>query len=161
MILTGAAGTFPTDDVTLSTQATNGSKGEGIAGTPHYVAPAVGSIALTTTATSTAQAYLEGLPNGSFARGAPGNAGGGATDADPTANDQNSGGGGGANGGTGGTGGFGWSSAGIVGGDGGVAFLASTNAIVMGGGGGAGTTNNGSYWNPSTDTGGSTSNTCP
>ncbi len=153
MILTGAAGTFPTDDVTLSTQATNGSKGEGIAGTPHYVAPAVGSIALTTTATSTAQAYLEGLPNGSFARGAPGNAGGGATDADPTANDQNSGGGGGANGGTGGTGGFGWNSAGIVGGFGGVGFPESTSAIVMGGGGGAGTTNNGSYWITATDSG--------
>ncbi|MGA6959434.1 MAG: hypothetical protein WBY38_08500, partial [Candidatus Acidiferrales bacterium] len=153
----GAATTPPTplstDYVTLSTQTTNGSKGEGIAGTPKYVANAT-----LTAATNTAN---EGYPNGSFARGAPGNAAGGATDADPTANDQNDGGGGGANGGTGGNGGFAWNSAGLVGGFGGKAFPATTSAIVMGGGGGAGTTNNGSYWNPSTDTGGSTSNTCP
>jgi uncharacterized repeat protein (TIGR01451 family) len=142
-----------TDYVTLSTQTTNAPKGEGIAGTPKTVANAA-----LTTLVNTAN---EGYPNGSFARGAPGNAGGGATDADPTTNDQNSGGGGGANGGTGGTGGFGWSSAGIVGGDGGVAFPVTTSAIVMGGGGGAGTTNNGSFWNPATDTGGSTTTTCP
>jgi uncharacterized repeat protein (TIGR01451 family) len=142
-----------TDYVTLSTQTTNAPKGEGIAGTPKTVANAA-----LTTLINTAN---EGYPNGSFARGAPGNAGGGATDADPTANDQNSGGGGGANGGTGGTGGFGWSSAGIVGGDGGVAFPVTTNAIVMGGGGGAGTSNNGSFWNPTTDTGGSTTTSCP
>ena len=142
-----------TDYVTLSTQTTNAPKGEGIAGTPKTVANAT-----LTTLVNTAN---EGYPNGGFARGAPGNAGGGATDADPTANDQNSGGGGGGNGGTGGTGGFGWSSAGIVGGDGGVAFPVTTNAIVMGGGGGAGTSNNGSFWNPATDTGGSTTTTCP
>jgi uncharacterized repeat protein (TIGR01451 family) len=152
--LAGATGLLSTDVVTLSTQAANGSKGEGIAGTPHYVAPAVASITPATTATSTAQTYLEGLPNGSYARGAPGNAAGGATDANPTSNNQNSGGGGGANGGTGGIGGFGWDSAGIVGGFGGVAFPASTAAVVMGGGGGAGTTNDGSYWNPTTNTGG-------
>jgi len=141
-----------TDYVTLSTQTTNASKGEGIAGTPKYVANAT-----LTAATNTAN---EGYPNGSFARGAPGNAAGGATDAHPTANDQNDGGGGGANGGSGGTGGFGWNSAGLEGGFGGKAFPATTSAILMGGGGGAGTTNNGSFWNPSTDTGGSTSNTC-
>jgi uncharacterized repeat protein (TIGR01451 family) len=134
-----------TDYVTLSTQTTNAPKGEGIAGTPKTVANA----ALTTLVNTN----NEGYPNGSFARGAPGNAGGGATDADPTANDENSGGGGGANGGAGGNGGFGWSSAGIVGGFGGASFNVTTNAIVMGGGGGAGTTNNGSYWNPTTDTG--------
>lgn len=134
-----------TDYVTLSTQTTNGPKGEGIAGTPKTVANAA--------LTALVNTGNEGYPNGSFARGAPGNAGGGATDAHPTANDQNSGGGGGANGGAGGNGGFGWSSAGIVGGFGGAAFPVSTNAMVMGGGGGAGTTNNGSFWNPSTDTG--------
>ncbi len=134
-----------TDYVTLSTQTTNGPKGEGIAGTPKTVANAALTALINT--------GNEGYPNGSFARGAPGNAGGGATDANPTANDQNSGGGGGGNGGAGGTGGFGWSSAGIVGGFGGAAFPVSTNAIVMGGGGGAGTTNNGSFWNPTTDTG--------
>src|SRR5580692_12939829 len=72
---------------------------------------------------------------------------------DPAANDQNSGGGGGGNGGSGGTGGFGWNSAGVVGGFGGTAFAVSTSALSMGGGAGAGTTNNGSYWNPITDTG--------
>jgi uncharacterized repeat protein (TIGR01451 family) len=153
-ILGGAAGTLATDVVTLSTQATNGSKGEGIAGTPHYIAPAQSTITPATTAVSTGQAVLEGLPNGSYARGAPGNAAGGSTDANPTANNQNSGGGAGGNGGTGGTGGFGWQSAGVVGGFGGQPFPASTSAIVMGGGGGAGTTNDGSYWNPITNTGG-------
>jgi uncharacterized repeat protein (TIGR01451 family) len=146
----GAATTPPTpvatDYVTLSTQTTNGSKGEGIAGTQRFIINAA-----ITAATDTGN---EGYPGGSFARGAPGNAGGGATDAHPTANDQNTGGGGGANGGTGGIGGFGWSSAGIVGGFGGAPFPASTNALVMGGGGGAGTTNNGTFWNPITDTGG-------
>jgi uncharacterized repeat protein (TIGR01451 family) len=142
---TGAA----TDYITLATDATNGSKGEGIAGTPRYVVSgAITSLAQTPTDTT-----VEGLPNGSYSRGAPGNAGGGATDADPTANDQNSGGGGGGNGGGGGTGGFGWNSAGIVGGFGGAAFPVSTSALAMGGGAGAGTTNNGSYWTPSTDTG--------
>jgi len=153
-ILAGAPGTLATDVITLSTQATNGSKGEGIAGTPHFVAPALSTITPATTAVSTGQAVLEGLPNGSYARGAPGNAAGGSTDANPTANNQNSGGGAGANGGTGGTGGFGWQSAGIVGGFGGQPFPATTSAIVMGGGGGAGTSNDGSYWNPVTNTGG-------
>ncbi len=144
--LTGQAGTLSTDYVTLSTQTTNGSKGEGIAGTQTYIANA--------TLTGLTNTGNEGYPNGSYARGAPGNAGGGGTDADPTANDQNDGGGGGGNGGTGGVGGFGWKSAGIVGGFGGVAFPASTNALIMGGGGGAGTTNNGTFWDPATDTGG-------
>ncbi|MGH9715328.1 MAG: C25 family cysteine peptidase [Candidatus Acidiferrales bacterium] len=152
-ILTGQGGMLATDDVTLSTQAANGSKGEGIAGTPHYVAPALSTITLTTMATNTGQAYTEGLPNGSYARGAPGNAGGGATDADPTANDQNDGGGGGGNGGTGGQGGFAWESADTVGGFGGVYFPANTGAVVLGGGGGAGTSNNGAWWNPATNTG--------
>ncbi len=137
-ILGGGTG-VGTDYVTLSTDATNGSKGEGIAGTPTYVAPPFASVSPSTTATATGQTYVEGLPSGSYARGAPGNAGGGATDADPPANDQNSGGGGGGNGGTGGVGGFGWNSAGIVGGF----------------GGGAGTTNNGSYWLPGSVSGGS------
>ena len=149
-ILGGGTGTAA-DYITLSTDATNGSKGEGIAGTPRYVVDGT----ITSPAQTPTNTGVEGLPNGSYARGAPGNAGGGATDANPPANDQNSGGGGGGNGGTGGTGGFGWNSAGIVGGFGGTAFPVSTSALAMGGGGGAGTTNNGSFWNPSTDTGGS------
>jgi uncharacterized repeat protein (TIGR01451 family) len=148
-ILGGGAGA-PFDYVTLATVPTDASKGEGIAGTPRYVVNGtIASPAQTATDTT-----VEGLPNGSYSRGAPGNAGGGAADADPAANDQNSGGGGGGNGGAGGTGGFGWNSAGVVGGFGGAAFPVSTSALSMGGGAGAGTTNNGSYWNPSTDTGG-------
>lgn len=133
--LAGAAGTLATDYITSAATATNGSKGEGFAGTPRFVVNA--------TLTNLTNTGVEGYPNGSYARGAPGNAGGGATDAHPTANDQNSGGGGGGNGGIGGQGGFGWNSAGIVGGYGGASFSSSTSALVMGGGGGAGTTNNG------------------
>ncbi len=96
--LTGGAGAY-TDYRTLATNNANGSKGEGIAGTPRYVFTAPG------TRTDTG---VEGYPNGSHARGAPGNAGGGGTDRNPAANDQNSGGGGGANAGAGGIGGIGW-----------------------------------------------------
>ena len=139
-----------TDYVTLSTDNTNGSKGEGIAGTPRYLAPA--TITVTTTPTNTG---VEGLPNGSYARGAPGNAGGGGTDGDPAANSYNSGGGAGGNGGAGGYGGYGWNSFVSLnttdGGFGGAAFPASTSALVMGGAGGAGTTNDGSYYISSTN----------
>ena len=136
----------------------NASKGEGIAGTPHWVAPVLSTITTTSTAVTTGQSVVEGYIGGSFARGAPGNAGGGGTDGDPVGNpvdtgvgnDQNSGGGAGGNGGTGGQGGYGWDSMAATnstdGGFGGVAFPASTSALVMGGGGGAGTTNNGSYY---------------
>jgi uncharacterized repeat protein (TIGR01451 family) len=162
--VTGSTTGANTDTMTLSpatlpalppaaNSGANGSKGEGIAGTPHWIAPPLSTIVHTTTATSTGQTYAEGLPLGSFARGAPGNAGGGATDANPAANNQNDGGGGGANGGAGGQGGYAWNSAGISGGFGGALFPATTSAIVMGGGGGAGTSNDGAYWDPSTDTG--------
>jgi uncharacterized repeat protein (TIGR01451 family) len=135
-----------TDYVTLSTDNVNGSKGEGIAGTPRYVAiPSL--MTLTYTGTNTG---AEGYSNGSFARGAPGNAGGGGTDGDPVGNTKNSGGGAGGNGGTGGLGGYGWNSFTALnstdGGFGGAAFPGTTSAVVMGGGGGAGTTNNGSYY---------------
>src|SRR5208337_3415618 len=92
--LRGATSGANTDTVTASPatlpalppptgSGANGSKGEGIAGTPHWVAPLASTITHATTATNTNQTYLEGLPNGSFARGAPGDAAGGATDADP------------------------------------------------------------------------------
>lgn len=171
--LTGTTNTvFDTDYVTTSpanlpnlsgggdapaNSGTNASKGEGIAGTPHWVAPLLSSVTTSSTAVSTAQTVVEGLPVGSFARGAPGNAGGGGTDGDPKNNDYNSGGGAGGNGGTGGQGGYGWNSMASTnstdGGFGGVAFPASTGALVMGGGGGAGTTNNGTYYISSTDNG--------
>jgi len=121
-----------TDYVTLSTNAANASKAEGIVGTPRFIFNGSAVVDL----------GLEGYPNGSFARGAPGNAGGGGTDGNPPVNDENSGGGGGGNGGAGGKGGFGFRSASDSGGFGGTAFLASPARLVMGGGGGAGTINN-------------------
>lgn len=111
------------------------SKGEGVAGTPHWLQSG-------TNVVSSGQSYSEGYPNGSMARGAPGNAGGGATDGDPTANDENAGGGGGANGGAGGQGGNSWNSNLSIGGLGGSAFPASSTRLVLGGGGGAGSRNN-------------------
>jgi hypothetical protein len=87
-----------TDYVTLVSNQANGSKGEGIAGTPDNTLTPPG------TSNATGSAY----PNGSYARGAPANGGGGGTDINPAANDENSGGGGGGNGGTGGVGGIGW-----------------------------------------------------
>jgi uncharacterized repeat protein (TIGR01451 family) len=146
--------TAPTSNTSVA--GANGSKGEGIAGTPRYVAPAT----ITTTGNPT-DAYLgaltDSLPGGSSARGAPGNAGGGGTDGHPVNNDYNSGGGAGSNGGTGGQGGYGWNSMASTnttdGGFGGAPFSASTSSLVMGGGGGAGTTNNGTYCNYNTGTG--------
>ncbi len=129
LILNGGAGGSNTDFVTLSSDNYNGSKGEGIAGTPKYVySPQSGAVVTNA---------LEGYPNGSFGRGAPGNAGGGGTDGDPTNNDENSGGGGGSNGGMGGQGGFSQSSGLSVGGLGGDT-LRFSNRIFLGGGGGAG-----------------------
>jgi uncharacterized repeat protein (TIGR01451 family) len=169
--LAGATGRADTDYVTTSPTSlpalnnttqkdppagsgANGSKGEGTAGTPHWIAPVLSSVTPASTSISTGQTVVEGLPNGSFARGAPSNAGAGGTDGDPAGNDYNSGGGAGGNGGTGGQGGYGWNSMAATnstdGGFGGVAFPASTSALVMGGGGGAGTVNNGSYYISST-----------
>jgi uncharacterized repeat protein (TIGR01451 family) len=118
----------------------DGSKAEGIAGTPHWVQSGA-------TFLNTNQSYAEGYPNGSMARGAPGNAGGGGTDGDPATaatggNDQNAGGGGGANGGSGGHGGDTWNSNLTIGGLGGTSFPGSINRVVLGGGGGAGSRNN-------------------
>ena len=134
--LNGAGSGSNTDYITLSSSNANGSKGEGIAGTPYYVNDSDAVLYSTGS---------EGYPNGSYAMGAPGNAGGGATDGDPqSANDQNTGGGGGGNGGAGGNGGWGWSSATTSGGKSGALFAqASASRLVMGGGGGAGTSNDG------------------
>ena len=119
-----------TDYLSPGARATNGYKGEGIAGTPRSLTGVPG-------ATGT-----EGYPFGDRARGAPGNAGGGGTDGNPAANDQNAGGGGGGNGGTGGIGGNTWQSNLVRGGYGGVLFPATAARIIMGGGGGAGSRNN-------------------
>ncbi len=138
--LTGTTGFAPTDFVrTAPTTYTgtavagaDGSKAEGIAGTPRWIESGG-------TFTNTG---AEGYPNGSMAKGAPGNAGGGGTDADPAANDQNSGGAGGGNGGAGGSGGNAWNANLSSGGLGGSAFPSTVGRVVMGGGGGAGTRNN-------------------
>lgn len=139
--LSGASGYSKNDFYSPASAAANGSKGEGIAGTPRYVNN--NGVLLDN--------ISEGYPNGSYARGAPGNAGGGGTDNNPSANDQNSGGGGGGNGGTGGMGGRGWYIMGLVGGRGGSDFILHTSPytvyyspsrLIMGGGGGAGTNNN-------------------
>ncbi len=115
------------------------AKGEGVAGTPMWVESNATFLQTTTTV-----GYPSGTAgiDGSMARGAPGNAGGGGTDGDPPANDQNSGGGGGGNGGSGGFGGDSWNSTWASGGEGGAPFPATIDRIAMGGGGGAGTRNN-------------------
>jgi hypothetical protein len=137
----------------------HGSKGEGIAGTPRYVTT------LQLQAAGTLYGHLtdtgqEGYVGGSYARGAPGNAGGGSTDSDATTasstgNGLNSGGGGGGNCGAGGTGGNSWNNTQgattgpDTGGRGGIGlsgqYVSGSNLIrvFLGGGGGAGTVNNG------------------
>jgi uncharacterized repeat protein (TIGR01451 family) len=132
----------------VSTNGSGGSKGEGIGGTPELVGNQQ-----TSTVVNTGQAN-DGYPNGSFDRGAPGNAGGGGTDGNPPTNDQNSGGGGGGNGGAGGQGGFSWSSGLNVGGLGGSTVPATATKIVPGGGGGAATDNNTPDYNTSGGAGG-------
>lgn len=109
-------------------------KGEGIAGSPRLVY----------NGTAQVDTGVDGYPDGSRGRGAPGNAGGGG-------NNQNTGGGGGGNGGLGGQGGGGWNDvsrpttfrdAGGASGDG--ASRAGNNLalnparLIMGGGGGGG-----------------------
>ncbi|HKO03094.1 MAG TPA: hypothetical protein VJW51_00005, partial [Candidatus Acidoferrales bacterium] len=131
----GTGGSANTDYRTLSSNPINASKGEGIAGTPQFLANAAITLLINT--------GVEGYPNGSYARGAPGNAGGGGTDGDSAANTENSGGGGGGNGGTGGIGGYGWNLPGVGQGFGGVAYPATISGVAMGGGGGSGTTNDG------------------
>lgn len=152
-----------------------GFKGEGIFGTPGYT---FGYTSFTNPASPSSPTINKatsgnGYPGGDMAMGPPGNAGGGGTDADPVANDQNTGGGGGSNGGAGGNGGYPWTpnepdypqnSPGAnaaanyaaadathnpdTGGRGASAVATGTRAL-MGGGGGAGSNNNGSNNNPS------------
>jgi len=129
-----------------SLNGAHGYKAEGIAGTPHFLYDPIAAAAVNNGA--------DGYPLGDAARGAPGNAGGGGTDADPAINDQNSGGGGGANGGQGGMGGNSWSSNLPVGGLGGAAFTPSAARVVLGGGGGAGSRNNSTLSASSGGTGG-------
>ena len=143
--LTGdaTAGLATTDFRTSATLTVNGSKGEGIAGTPRYIYQSGAAIGAPG-ANTALDTGVEGFVGGSYGRGAPGNSGGGSTDGDPPNNQDNSGGGGGGNGGFGGAGGFGWACNCESGGQGGGGISPSLTRITMGGGGGAGTTNNGS-----------------
>ena len=132
--LAGGAGGTGTDYVNLSANPFHAQKGEGIAGTPQYVYNSLFG--------TTVNNGVDGYPNGSTGRGAPGTAGGGGTDPHPTANDQNTGGGGGSNGGAGGMGGNSWNSNLAMGGFGGTAFPTTATRVTAGAGGGAGTRNN-------------------
>lgn len=142
--LAGQTGYTNTQYRTLYSGTANGSKGEGIAGTPYYM-NRPGSFNGTPVQATGGSGYPDGTAtNYDNARGAPGNAGGGGTDGNPPANDQNSGGGGGGNYAAGAKGGNSWNSNLAVGGEGGSAVSGlAFNRVVMGGGGGAGTTNNG------------------
>jgi len=163
----GLVGGLTTDYRTLSpaqgpvaaTPGANGGKGEGNAGTPRWVYEPFQADGTTArahacgTTPGTGNDYYrdtlqpnDGYPNGSMARGAPGNAGGGSTDgrpavASPGGNDENSGGGGGSNGGAGGRGGFSWNTGLNLGGLG-AAVVPAVSQLVLGGGGGGGTRNN-------------------
>ncbi len=147
--LGGSAGTSA-DHRTLASDNTNGSKAEGIAGTPLKTAVLQTDWAYRTTNSPTvaiATGPAEGYPDGSYARGAPGNAGGGGTDGRDarTGNDENAGGGGGGNYGPGGIGGRPWNdSLKDTGGRGGAGYAGTLafNRVFLGGGGGAGGTNN-------------------
>jgi hypothetical protein len=121
-------------------------KGEGIAGTPRFVArQPFGSFNVRSATTTDDLGISTGYLNGDEGRGAPANAGGGG-------NEHNAGGGGGANGGAGGVGGKSyadpyWGNIGTpkndaaVGGFGGTPISADATRLIFGGGGGAGDTN--------------------
>ncbi len=135
-------------------------KGEGIVSTPRYVSTNRSPTSSATTTIVDLVGTGMGYPSGTaspadFARGAPGNAGGGGTFWDGAS--DNGGGGAGGNGGAGGRGGAGWRSAGYSGinanysnlsdkkwGFGGTAFTSSVSRLVFGGGGAAGDNNNNS-----------------
>ncbi|MFZ0417401.1 MAG: C25 family cysteine peptidase [Candidatus Sulfotelmatobacter sp.] len=140
--------TPPLNSIAITTGA-DGSKGEGIAGTPLWVQSGTSPL-------NTTSGYPSGTSgkDGSMGRGAPANAGGGATDGAPSAageNNDNAGGGGGGNGGAGGFGGNTYGNNLSTGGEGGVAFPVTVNRFAMGGGGGAGSNN---YYQDSQDSSG-------
>lgn len=116
--------------VTGSGSTTSVGKGEGIAGTPRYMFDGYKDF----------DNIDEGLPGGSYGKGAPANGGGGG-------NDHNAGGGGGGNGGHGGVGGLGWEGHGAPntypnGGRPGSLVPTDITRLIMGGGGGGGDANN-------------------
>ncbi len=133
--LTGTDYRAPAPASATTTVGAHASKGEGTAGTPRYV----------NNGTALFDTGVDGYPNGSSGRGAPGNAGGGGTDENPSINVRNTGGGGGGNGARGGRGGNSFNTNLPVGGEPGGGFNApSSSRLIMGGGGGAGTEDNNS-----------------
>ena len=90
-----AVGAVPT--TSTCTNCFNASKGEGIAGTPRFLfLPATPENGVRyDSGTNFLAAAVDGYPGGSYSRGAPGNAGGGGSDGNAHANDENTGGAGG------------------------------------------------------------------
>ena len=132
-----------------STANANGIKGEGIAGTPQRMSNKTNDFGASVTGASLTAVTTagQGYPNGDYARGAPGNAGGGGTEGTPSpgANSRNAGGGGGGNFASGGLGGRPWNAPlNDTNGRGGAGYAGSIgfNRVLLGGGGGAGGTNN-------------------
>ncbi len=132
-----------------STANANGIKGEGIAGTPQRMSNKTNNFGAAVNGGSLTQVNTgaQGYPFGDYARGAPGNAGGGGTEgtAPPGDSQRNAGGGGGGNFAAGGLGGRPWNAPlNDTNGRGGAGYAGSIgfNRILMGGGGGAGGTNN-------------------
>ena len=135
-------------DYFTSAALAHGSKGEGTAGSPRNIF--TGTAVITNTINGVA---TDGYFGGSNGAGAPGNAGGGATDygirvngsTSTFDNSGNAGGAGGGNGANGGVGGYGFGSSngsrGLRADFGASTVDASISRIVLGGGGGAGSTN--------------------
>ncbi len=130
--------------------ASHGGKGEGIAGTPRYMARKLNNFGVAVSTTAHIERIdngAQGYPNGDRARGAPGNAGGGGTDGNPSggSNDRNAGGGGGGNHAVGGLGGRPWNAPlNDTNGRGGAGYagLLAFDRVILGGGGGSAGTNN-------------------
>jgi hypothetical protein len=116
------------------------SKGEGLAGTPRWLADE--ALALDSRPEADRLVVSDGYPDGSMARGAPANAGGGASSLSPD-NQVPAGGGGGGGGQAGETGQDQDGATG--GGHGGAALAADELLLIAGGGGGAGTRTGATY----------------
>ena len=131
---TGGGTGYSTNDyrnvASTSTTGVHGAKGEGWAGTPRFV----------WNGTNVTDTGVEGYRNGSVGQGAPGNAGGGATDNQLAANTGNAGGGGGGNAAAGGLGGYNRNANSGAQAAGGGIVSGNISRWFMGGGGGAGST---------------------
>ncbi|MCB1566601.1 MAG: DUF11 domain-containing protein, partial [Xanthomonadales bacterium] len=137
-------------DGTIESGITHGGKGEGIAGTPRYIARKTNNFGVPVPNVADLVRVdngAQGYPQGDRARGAPGNAGGGGTDgsASSASNSRNAGGGGGGNYAQGGFGGRPWNAPlNDTNGRGGAGYASvlAFNRAILGGGGGSGGTNN-------------------